>query len=249
MSWHENRNRESAAELASALDEAAALAKDNMIIRSLIRMKNLVLDSRTDNPAAKRIDRENLERINGLRGLMRDGAEVWNLMQKINEIETALYDRERKRDSESQLVVDKRRLFVQLRALSCQIDWLETRRAKILRDSMSLSRETDAMRIELNGDEYNQLTLWLRQTIANYNMTRQSLQNMNTVQLLQSEERSLALLDRSNAGMPSVEEIERMVDKIDVAMEMNHEKAEAIEALRREFESIANVNSPEAASV
>lgn len=247
MSWHENRNRESAAELASALDEAAALAKDNMIIRGLIRMKNLALDSRTDNPAAKRIDRENLERINRLKGLIRDGAEVWNLMQKMNEIETALYDRERRRDSESQLVVDKRRLFVQLRALSCQIDWLEARRAKILRDSMSLSKETDAMRIELNGDEYNQLTLWLRQTIANYNMTRQSLQNMNTVQLLHSEEKSLALLDRSSAGMPSVEEIERMVDNIDVTMEMNRKKAEAIEALRREFESIAGANSPETA--
>lgn len=243
VSW----NRASAAKVASALDEAAACSGDSMIIRSLIRLKNLALESRARGFRVRKADRANLEKIAELKQLLRDGAEMYEVMHRINEIESGVYERERSRGAESQMVVNKRRLFGQLRALNYQIEWLEQRRTRLAREGYSLTGgDQNDPSLAVYRDEFVICTQWLKQALATHAMVRRSIRNMNTVHMLLSEERCLAQMERDSANLPSVEEVERMLDRIAVQTQESSSNAETLDALRREFEALGSGQEAEA---
>ena len=158
----------------------------------------------------------------------------------MNRIESLIYAREQKRGTDTELVLKKRELFEQLRALAYEIDWLENKRTQILRQSISVpENQKNSCAAELFREDYVACTQWLEQAAAQYEMTRQTIRSMNTVHMLRIEESSLAQLERDRAILPSAAEMTAMMDRIDGRIGQHSEQANATEALRREWASIS----------
>lgn len=226
-------NRASAVKIALALDEAACASGDAMLILRLARLKNMALDSRTRNWRAWQTDRQMLAVARGLSGSLRSGAQIWDVLKALGEVERGLYDRERKKGASTPLEEEKRRLFEQLRVLALEIDWLTARRQKLVADGAAKK----GMNIELNREDFNACSRRLRQVQAAFEQTRQALRAMDSVLLLQSEEAGLAAMERYYAAMPELSELEEKQVRMEIQLEDMQRYNEATDRLKQEWEA------------
>lgn len=238
-------NRASAARIALALDEAAAVCGDSMLILRLVRLKDMALDSRTKNLRAWKVDRATLSVARELSAGLRGGAKLWDVLKPLSEIETGLYDRERKKSAASQPEAEKRRLFEQLRAVALEIDWLSARRQRLVEEGAAKK----GMSFELSREEFEACSARLRQAQARFEQTRRTLRAMDSVLLMKSEEAGLAALEKYYAAMPDVSALEEKQVRLEIQLEDMQRYNDAVSRLHEEWEqtltAIANMDAPE----
>lgn len=235
------RNRASAQRIVRALDEASLRMEDPMLLLRLGRLRNLAMDSRTDNPAAPRLDRRTLGACRRLAQRLRDGAALWELLAPLGEIERGLFDRERRPDAETPLYEQKRRLFDRLRELSAEADGLSLRRRQLAQQGAGLEEGSAAA--ELCRQEYEACGRRLRHLNNACRQTGAALQAMVSVQLLASEEAMLKSLERDCEKLPDPDELERRQLRLTLMEESLQRRAEAVAALREDSGRAAPVRN------
>ena len=242
-------NRASAARIALALDEAASICGDAALILRLARLKDMALDSRAKGFHARKIDRKTLAVARELCRSLKGGAKLWDVLKPLSEIETGLYDRERKNGAASRPEEEKRRLFEQLRAAALEIDWLTARRQKLAEAGAAKK----GMDYELGREEFEACSARLRQAQARFEQTRRTLRAMDTVLLMKSEEAGLAALEKYYAAMPDLNAMEENQVRLEMRAEEMQRYNEAVSRLHDEWEetltALAGMDAPEAPAV